>query len=87
MPSIVDKLLCLDPRTKVLPGHGPSTTIAWVEYLCAFATLGVALYSLFLSVPLKVSQYSLHVHWSHTPPRTVLALLTHTAPRNAVHRM
>lgn len=25
-------------------------------------------------------------HWSHTPPRTVLALFTHTAPRNVVHR-
>jgi hydroxyacylglutathione hydrolase len=28
IPSIVNKLLCLDARTKVLPGHGPSTTIA-----------------------------------------------------------
>jgi len=27
MHSIIEKLLCLDPRTKVLPGHGPSTTI------------------------------------------------------------
>ena len=27
MHSIVDKLLSLDARTKVLPGHGPSTTI------------------------------------------------------------
>lgn len=27
MNSIVDKLLCLDDDTVVLPGHGPKTTI------------------------------------------------------------